>query len=349
MSVRTVAPVGLLVGISLLFVLAGCATSSSASRGGGMPAWYLDPASVYPDQTYLAAVGSGGSRRAAEEQAFASLASIFEVDIAVSQEIQERYQEIVSPGGTFSDEEILFTQTTNLRAAQRLLNVQLGEAAVDNLGRVYIIAYLERMPTGRIYQDLIEKNGRQISTLLNRADDTNDLIRRYALTSAAAVIATSNEVLIQQLRIIAPMLSQVTMLNYDYAAIQDQLVELSNEMRTVVTIANDPGQRVEALVREGLTAERFPISETDPVLFISGSLSLEPIQLNRDFESVRWVLTLAMASADGRELVRVNQQGRSSGITEEAAISAAYRDVGDLIRRGFIGEMRRYLDRLVTG
>ncbi len=346
MSVRIFTSVVLLLAVTLI---AGCTSSPASSRGGGMPAWYLDPGSVYPDQTYLAAVGSGGTRRAAEEQAFASLASIFEVDIAVDQEIQERYQEIVSTGGSFSDEEIRFTQTTNLRAAQTLLNVQLGEAAVDSLGRVYIIAYLERMPTGRIYQELIEKNGRQISSLINRADGNDDLIQQYALTSAAAVIAASNEVLIQQLRIIAPMLSQVTMLPYDYADIQDQLVRLSGAMRTAVTILDDPDQRVAALVRQGLTAERFPVTENDAVLFITGSLSLEPIQLNQDFETVRWVLTLAMASADGRELVRLNRQGRSSGITEEAAISMAYRDVDELIQRSFIGEMRRYLDRLVTG
>ncbi len=346
MSVRIFTSAVLLLVVTLI---AGCTSSPASSRGGGMPAWYLDPGSVYPDQTYLAAVGSGGTRRAAEEQAFASLASIFEVDIAVDQEIQERYQEIVSTGGSFSDEEIRFNQTTNLRAAQTLLNVQLGEAAVDSLGRVYIIAYLERMPTGRIYQELIEKNGRQISSLMNRADGNDDLIQQYALTSAAAVIAASNEVLIQQLRIIAPMLSQVTMLPYDYADIQDQLVRLSGSMRTAVTILDDPDQRVAALVRQGLTAERFPVTENDAVLFITGSLSLEPIQLNQDFETVRWVLTLAMASADGRELVRLNRQGRSSGITEEAAISMAYRDVDELIQRSFIGEMRRYLDRLVTG
>lgn len=81
--------------------LAGCATSSGsaqpAARGGAMadanalPEWYLNPQSVYPNEVFLTAVGTGDTRRDAEQQALAGLSQIFEAQVQVDARTSERY------------------------------------------------------------------------------------------------------------------------------------------------------------------------------------------------------------------------------------------------------------------
>jgi predicted small secreted protein len=195
-------------------LLAGCATSSGGSaataRGQAManandlPEWYLNPQSVYPNEVFLTAVGTGDTRRDAEQQALAGLSQIFEAQVQVDARTSERYSEIMSAQGTVSENEVRLAQNTNVRSNQTLLNVQFGEAAVDETARVHVIAYIERIPTGRVYMDLIETNGDQVERFLDEASRSNGMVREYSYVSAAAVVASANRVLQDQLRIIAP-------------------------------------------------------------------------------------------------------------------------------------------------
>lgn len=338
----------------VVLVLVGCGSSPSpaaqASRGGSdLPDWYLNPGEVYPDGTYLVSVGTGDTRRAAEQQAMAGLAQSFEASIQVDVTTQERYRDLVTAQGTFSEADVQLAQTTNIQAAQTLLNVQFGEAAVDEQGRVHAIAYIERLPTGRVYQELIEKNNRQVESFLREASGSTDLIREYAFVSAAGLVASNNEVLRNQLMIIAPALAQVTRASYDYDALLQRRTDLASAMRVSVAISGDDGDRIGGVLRQALSQERFPVSDANPVLRVTGRVSIEPIALNPDFESVRWVLNLNMVGPNGSSLVTLDEQGRSSAVTTESAIAFSYRDMQEVVERRFVGAMRRYFDGLVLG
>ena len=177
----------IIVGI-VVTLLAGCASGGSVSRsadesgsdGGDYPDWYLNPQSVYPDDTYLTAVGTGDSRRDAEQQALSSLSQIFEAEVSVDSRMSERYRELMNSEGTMSESELQLAQTTNVQSNQTLLNVQFGEAAVDDSGRVHVIAYLERLPTAQVYRDLVMRNGQQVERFMTEADASDGLIREYA-------------------------------------------------------------------------------------------------------------------------------------------------------------------------
>ncbi len=350
--VRFLAGAAFLLGLGVL--LAGCSSgpSPAARTGGGrsdLPEWYLDPGSVYPDNTYLASVGTGDTRRAAEQQAMAGLSQTFEANIQVDMRTQERYRDIVTAQGTFSEADVQLAQTTNVQSAQTLLNIQFGEAAVDENGRVHAIAYIERLPTGRVYQELIQKNGRQVESFLREADNSNDVIREYAFVSAAGIIATNNEVLRNQLMIIAPALGQMVSVPYNYDALLQRRTDIASGMRVAVSLTGDDGDRVGGVLRQALNQERFPVSTDNPVLTVTGRVQIEPIDLNPDFESVRWVLNLNMAGPNGSSLVSFDDQGRSSAVTTESAIAFAYRDMQEAVERNFVGAMRRYFDGLVLG
>lgn len=336
--------------------LSGCVTagpaagsSGASGRGGALPAWYTDPQSVYPEQVYLTAVGTGDSRRDAEQQALAGLSQIFEAQVSVDMRTSERYRDIMTAQGTVSESELSLAQSTNVRSNQTLLNVQFGESAVDELGRVHVIAFIERVPTGRVYSDLIARNGGQVVSFLARADTASGLIEEYAYVSAAAVVASANESLRDQLAIIAPQAAGALVLPYRYEAVLERRVGVATQLSTAVAISGDDNDRIGSVVREAISQERLPIATADAVLQVVGRVSVTPEALSGSFETVRWVLSLEMRGPDGRVLVSYDGQDRSSAVTVDSAIAFAYRDMEEIVAGEFVGAMRSYFDGLVLG
>ena len=304
-----------------VMVLAGCVTTGGRDGGGAavradqLPEWYLNPQSVYPDETYLTAIGTGDSRRDAEQQALAGLSQVFEARVRVDARTSERYSQIMTAQGTVSENQVRLAQNTNVRSNQTLLNVQFGEAAVDEMGRVHVIAYIERLPTARVYTDLIETNADQVAGFLNQADQSDGLVRRYAYTSAAAVVAGTNEVLRDQLRIISPGFSEMVSLPYDPDDVLRRRADVASRMRVSVNVQGDAEGRIAGVIREALSEERFPTGSDDAVLVVNGVTSMEQGEVNDDFVSVRWRLTLDMTGPAGSTLVTFDEQSRASGIS----------------------------------
>lgn len=353
MNNRTFAVIGMsLVAITAIVVLGGCASAPggdtrSVARAGDLPEWYLNPQNVYPSETFLTAIGSGDTRRDAEQQALAGLSQIFEAEISVDSRTTERYSELMTAQGTVSENEVRLAQDTNVRSNQTLLNVQYGEAAVDETGRVHVIAYIERIPTGRVYADLIEKNGDQVESFLQEASSSDDLVREYAYTSAAAVVSSTNELLRDQLRIIAPGFSEIVSLPYDPDSVLQRRADIASQMQTSVEVEGDDTGRIAGVVRSALSEERFPLGASDPVFRVTGVMRIDEGEVNNDFQSVRWTLTLDFTGPEGNILITFDQQSRASGVSQEAAVSFAYSDMEEAVAQGFVGAIRRYFDGLV--
>ncbi len=353
MKNRTHAALGMML-VTAIAVLAfgGCVSGSggdgrSVARAGDLPQWYLNPQDVYPSETFLTSIGSGDSRRDAEQQALAGLSQIFEAEISVDSRTSERYSELMTAQGSVSENEVRLAQDTSVRSNQTLLNVQYGEAAVDEMGRVHVIAYIERLPTGRVYADLIEKNGDQVESFLQEAASSDDLVREYAYTSAAAVVSSTNEVLRDQLRIIAPGFGEIVSLPYDPDEVLQRRADLASQMQTSVDVDGDETDRIAGVVRAALSEERFPLGASDPVFRVTGQMRIADGEVNEDFQSVRWTLTLDFAGPDGDTLVTFDQQSRASGVSREAAVSFAYNDMEEAVAQGFVGAIRRYFDGVV--
>ncbi|MEX2444440.1 MAG: LPP20 family lipoprotein [Alkalispirochaeta sp.] len=353
MNIRTHAVIGItLAAVAAALVLGSCVSgpggdTRSPARAGDLPEWYLNPQNVYPSETFLTAIGTGDSRRDAEQQALAGLSQIFEAEISVDSRTSERYSELMTAQGSVSESEIRLAQDTNIRSNQTLLNVQYGEAAVDETGRVHVIAYIERIPTGRVYADLIEKNGDQVASFLEQASSSDDLVREYAYTSAAAVVSSTNEVLRDQLRIIAPGFSEIVSLPYDPDDVLRRRADIASRMQTSVDVEGDETDRIAGVVRSALSEERFPLGSSDPVFRVTGSMRIDEGEVNNDFQSVRWTLTLDFTGPEGNTLVTFDQQSRASGVSREAAVAFAYSDMEEAVAQSFVGAIRRYFDGLV--
>lgn len=348
--------------------LTGCVTTETPEGGDEagdeagseeIPSWYLNPDEKYPEDRYMTAVGSGETRRAAEEQAYAGLSQAFEIDIRVDSTTQERYREIMTEEGNMTESEVELSQTVEVQSGQELLNVRTAEAAVDDRGRVRTIAYIERQPTGNIYAELIRENDEQISSLVNEADEADDPVRRYAYLNSAAVVARNNELLLEQLRIISPAIRNTIDISYDPNDLVSRRADAAQEIRVAVDLEveadgggdgeSNETSRVETALREAISAERFVMDEQDPVLRLSADVEMRPIELNPDFETVRWVLDLELRREGGASIVSQGENGRVSANTIESARAMAYSDIQNLLEEEFSSRLSGYFDSLVLG
>jgi len=351
-------------GVGYLFVLVlatqllvfGCATTSggnptpeAGTSPDELPDWYLDPKGTYPDETYLTSVGSGDNRRAAEQEALAGLSQIFEARISVDSRARQRYQELMTSEGNVSESEVQLISTTRVESNQELLNVQFGEAAVDDSGIVHTIAYLERLPTAQIYRGLIDKNSAQVRSYLDEAERSGSILRQYAYLSAASLVAENNELLLDQLRIISPGMTQVVRRGYDPQAVNSLRAEIAQEITVGIAVSGDEDGRVASLLREAISEEFFPVSDDAPLLSVSGSVVTSPAEAGEGFESVRWNLALELAGPDDRSLVTYEGSDRASGVSQSSARSFAFEDIEEAVREEFVGSLRNYFDRLVVG
>lgn len=349
------------VGYLFVLVLAtqvlvlGCMTTSGGnSRADAgisqdeLPDWYLDPKGTYPDETYLTSVGSGDSRRGAKQEALAGLSQIFEARISVDSRARQRYQELMTSEGNVSESEVQLLSSTRVESNQELLNVQFGEAAVDNSGIVHTIAYLERLPTAQIYRGLIDKNSAQVRSYLDEAERSGSILSQYAYLSAASLVAENNELLLDQLRIISPGMVQVVQRGYDPQAVNTLRAKIVQEITVGISVRGDEDGRVASLLREAISDEFFPLSDDDPTLSISGSVLTSPAEAGEGFESVRWNLALELAGPDDQSLVTYEGSDRASGVSQSAARSFAFEDIEEAVREEFVGSLRNYFLRLVV-
>ena len=335
--------------IGMLF---GCTSSQAFSvvdRTTDYPAWYLDPDSVYPKQNYLAAVGSGDTRRDAEEQALTVLAQLFKTRVEVDYQVQERYQEIITATGVLTKEEMELSKKSSFKSDEELLNVRFGEAAVDTQGQVYTIAYLDRIETGKIYLNIIRKNSAGIERLIAQAAHTSDILDRHAAISAAVVIAAGNEVLAEQLQIISPSMMMMATSGYNYQQLLAQQAELITQLRVKLSLSGDYYGRLSGVVAQALSVEGYLISSESAVMVVSGELKLVPVVLNPEFKTVRWILILTASKPDGTIIAAYDSQGRASGITDDAAASFAYQDIRTVIETEFMQKIRTTIDQKVFG
>ena len=323
----------------------GAATSARTAEGEPAPEWFEDPKSEYPDEQYLSAIGSGDTRRQAEQDALGALSQVFEARVSVDNRVNERYREIAKESGTLTESDIQLANTVNVQSDQQLVNVQYGESFTDAQGRVHVIAYMDRMQTGTVYRNLVQKNASQIEDFLAEAQQEDSIVRRFAFLSAAHLVAQNNRALIDQLQIISQPLARTLELPYDEQQVAQRRTDVASRMAYRVEISGGAASRVEEVVGEALSDEGFVVSEDGPLL-VRGSGELEASE-GGQYEEVRWYLNLEFVGPEDSVLVAFSKQDRASGVSQDAARSFAFADMEEVAREEFVGQVIEYFDSLV--
>ena len=332
----------ILIALTFIFLLSGTAFAKKQKP----PKWLEAPKSVYPENMYLSAIGEADSRTMAENMAAGNLSRIFESNVKTDQTYSQRYMELTKNGQTSYEDQSTTNQNVSITSEQTLVNIEFGESYTNDMGRVFVIAYLNRMKTGEIYEEKIAENADNINYYVKLADESFDILFKYAALSAATAFSQNNEVLISQLGIIFPTSREMLEVNYKHADIMKQAAEISHQIGFSVDIANDPDHKISILVEELMNDLGFVISDT-PLLMAHGKVLFEETDLQRDEKFVRYELQLQVDDPQGQTIVTMDEKGREGHISVSEAQARAVRAVEKKIKKELDNKLISYFDGMV--
>lgn len=336
------------------FSLASCASVDAAEKKSGgkaaakMPGWMSELETSFPSAKYLAAVGSGDTRRDAEADATGALAKQFTVHIQVDTEAQQRYADIVKGDSTYSESERSISQSVGTQASEQFVNLRFSDPYTDTMGTTHAVAYIERAPTAAIYRTLIGKDLGVAKRLRGRAAAANGALQRFALYDASYQVSLNARRLVSQLRIIHGPSAILLEGEVDEAITVSQERDAeANKLTYRLEIAGDDDDKIGAMVRETLASQSLVNHELGG-LVVRGSWSMENVAVNPKYKSVRWTINLSLMDEMGTAVASVFKEARENGIGEAEARAFAYREVEKSISADLPKSLQDYLTRVAT-
>lgn len=329
--------------LSTMLLLGVC--TACTTRKQEIPVWLLAPQEIYPPDEYLAAIGEGDSRRAAENRAAAGLARIFSSEIRATETLSETTAEVRGEKNAFRRQSRL-KSAIQVDSNQNLLNMQFSEAFKDINGRIHIVAFLPRAETAEIYRGNIRENARRISALAEQAETSADPLRAYAFWRAAARRSGENDLRLEQLRIIQPQARKRLRLPYDP---QDICTRAARSAIGVTFSVDIACPAVADAVSETLYGFGFIKNNTDPVLTVSGSAAVENVDLKRgELVFMRWTLNVEVSDLFGHPILSMEKSSREGHLSSDEARRRAERslttETSGLLRE----KLEAYFDRLTS-
>jgi hypothetical protein len=319
------------------FLLSGCRTLSNRP-----PDWVENPKAVYAENEYLAAVGEGDTRRAAENAAAANLSRIFEAHI----ESDERLLDTTRETGTSLVRTTDFTADINILSSQTLYNIQHAEAWTDNEGRYHAVAYLNRRETAAIYRSKVDELTGRVRFGLDHAEQAGNLLDRYAQLRAAIRSAEKNELLLRQLKVIHPPSASASAPGYSISDLQKALTDTARQIRVQIRIDGDSEGRLTACLEELITRYGFVVG-TPAELEVAGRVAISDTgQRNADLIFVRYELSVQIKDTDGNVLAAVNDKGREAHQSQSEARSRSFRTMERSITTEGIQRLDAFFDAL---
>ncbi len=311
------------------------------------PSWIDTPQDKYPSSSFLTAIGTGDTRKAAENSAAASLSQIFQSAIKAEQTVNERYKELfTAPNQSTFEGQSDVTKNITISTDQTLYNIQYPESYTDNAGRTYVLAALERRPTAEIYENKLAENEKQMVRYIEQHDASKDPVARYANMNAASVFSNINESLRQQLVIIMPGASSTPASGYDAVKVQQMVNDARKNLPFSIALSGDTEGRATAIVKEMLSEMGF-VSADKGAITISGDVHFQEIDLKRPEKYVRWSYKFSVVDPSGASIVSLNENGREGQMTYDEAVTRALRTMKQKIKTNFGREINKYFDRMV--
>ncbi len=313
----------ILLGLTIISWLTGCSSSPSSP-----PQWLSGQSSDYPSSRYLTAIGEASERGAAEQQALASLARVFEVKI---REENTDYTLFSRSGGDQHAADDHERTTTNRQVTSRQLQTgteQMIEGAKPveywHDGELYtVLVALDREKAAQRVRQKISMLDQKAAALIKFADNStlNAVIRLSTLEDARLLLqqrAPLNRNLsvlvgqsVQPAQTVAALeqrirlqLAQLTFRLADQTALSAQLQHAVAQLGASISNTGELG--LNALV------DRDPIRKQQGWYWLRGSMQLTLLDSKNDvIAQKRWPIKV---SAQGKGMLeqrlrdQMNQQ-----------------------------------------
>lgn len=321
--------------ILIVGLLFGCGSSSKSGHS--------DLQEQYPESRFLSAVGHGDNLRDAEKNAIGKLSIIFESKVNVDQSLTENYLEYSDDNVSTLEYKSKTQKRINLSSNQKLMNVKTGKHYTDENGKVYVVAFINRLETAFIYEENIQNNDNTILSLEEHSNRSNHKIVKYASLNKATQIIDENMALLKQLSIISPNTVTYNDELEKYNSIKHEKGKIANSI--IFTIFNGSNE-ITSTLSNVLTSEGFKIGKNGDY-YISSLVNFEEVDLGRSEVFYTWEVSIKLSEINGDAIFAFKQNGREGGKTESAALSRVKYAANHKTTDDFIFHFEEYLNSLL--
>jgi len=322
-----------------LFVLWACATTPKE------PAWVSDPYSVYNSGQYVAAVGYGSNREAAEKSALTNLTAVFGQSIKSETNFTTVYSEAIqkSSKSSWSENSDMAQAVKVSVAMDSLVGAEIKDVWDNGKGTVYTVATLDKMTGTILYSEMVNKNVSTIDSLTKLSAAEKQSFEGYAKYQQAADIADANQVLINVLKVIdpVPVIGAAAKTGDDYRL---EAAEIARNIPIAVTVENDKADRIKGAFSQALTEAGFRTGGASRYN-LKAKLGLEEVNFEgNQYKWVRWTVDGSLTDlTDGSVLFPYNVNGREGHSSLTEAENRAVKAAETSVKKDYITALGEFL------
>lgn len=327
-----------------LVLFTGCASS----RGRSAPDWVTGESARYPKDAYLTGVGSGGDRRAAEDQAYTAVSRIFQAEVSQRTREWERYLQTGAGPQATVRRNVEIDQLTAVSTNKVVENVRIAESWRDERSATdWALAVMDRRQASAALRQRIASLDLELEELLKQARDSQRKLGKVRALRQAVDTVLLRDAASTQLRVVSPSGLTPDALT-PLAPLRQELQDfLANNFRITLDVSGTDAERVRAAVMEGLTRQGLPISP-QPVanadVVIQGVVDFTPLDLGPQTKFVRWTARFQVTDpATGQVIGSVDREGREGHVTASEAEARARRQAQQEVVDDLSGKIAGYI------
>jgi hypothetical protein len=322
--------------------------SVQAARGGSRPRWVNNPYSDYPQNRYIAAVGSAKNRSDAEKSAFAALSAFFGLSVKSDSAVATVYSQAVTNGIVFVSEKTAVIETIVTAASlDNLIGAEIGNVWEDGRGTVYALAYLEKERTVFIYTELIRINQKNIENLVSMNAAQKNTFDGYARYKLAALIADMNAHYALIVSLAGGTTASLNMTGADTL-----ILDAANIIKNIpvgFNVKGDVNGRVRDAFAKALSGEGLRTQGNNPPYILEINIDMGEARFpNNNFIFCRYTLSANLIErATGSVLFPFNITDREGHTSYTEAQNRAFISMEKTINEKYPAAFREYLAALL--
>jgi hypothetical protein len=342
--------------------LSGCVSTTPAGSSGAdnypdpaaaqkpqpsAPPWISDPYSVYDRASFVAAVGHGPSRDAAEWNALTTLTAFFGQSIRSDLQATAAYREAMVNGSIRGS-----SQTTEITEALRisvemdtLVGAELRDSWYDQKSVYYALAVMEKTVTEKLYPELIASNLRIIDTATNLSEAEKYSLDGVVSYNLAASAADAAAVFVQVLSAINS--------DKEFGKIKSgkeyriEAVEIIKRIPIRIRVQSDRSDRIKGAFAAVLTKMGFRTGGNDSPYELNVQAVFSRLTLESPYKWYRYEISADLIDAkSGAVLLPYGITDRAGHAQLEEAEKRAVADAEEKIMESYGNSLREYLTRL---
>jgi hypothetical protein len=336
----------------LTALLLSCATQPAAKSA---PLWVTNPQAAYPDADWLWAVETGSDRTTTENAALNALAQIFKVDVqGITRSNQALTNKVQRSGGKETSGTLqirsLSQEVTTVAEVSGLIGVQRDIWTGSPNGLVYASARMNRREGAVRYRALIQENEALIGSLKESVNNITGTFEAYESLSLAASVADLTDNFYTILGVLEPGAARERPAYGNADAIRALMREQAALIAVQVEVVGDVDSRISKAFSSVFSKRGFRTSaeSANKPYTLKADFKLEDVSFgDPQYKYTRFVLTAALMSKDGAELLSFSTNDREGHTILREAQQRAIRNAEAVITEGdFAKAFDAYLDSL---